>query len=417
MIVTKNNSSFDTTVQLSSSKSESNRALMIRAYAQFEERIRNLSEADDTVLLRKNLKMIHTCADSSIPLVVDCGNAGTVFRFLVTYLANFPGRWMLTGSQRMKERPVGDLVETLQSLGAVISYANKTGFPPLLIEGQKLTGGKVSIRMDKSSQFASSVLLMAPVLPNGLHLTLTGNMRSVPYLDMTIEIMRLFGAQANRQDRLIVVDPKPYQSIDFEVQADWSAASYWFEMVALSDNGMLLLKDLHTNSMQGDEKMIGVFEKLGVGVKQEPEGLRVFKTGMKSSQKLSFDFANMPDLLPAVAACCAGLGQQADFKGVANLALKETDRTAAMQTELAKIGVVFSRINEDHYHLSPAKELVNGEKQKILFETYGDHRMAMALAPLAMKTGRAEIIHPEVVSKSYPTFWNELQKSTILRVH
>ncbi len=417
MIVTKNNSSFDSIVRLSSSKSESNRALMIRAYGKLDEHIGNLSEADDTVLLRQNLKMIHTCADSSIPLVVDCGNAGTVFRFLVTYLANYPGRWMLTGSQRMKERPIGDLVETLHSMGADITYTNQTGFPPLLIEGKNLKGGKAIISMDKSSQFASSVLLMGPVLPNGLHLTLTGNMRSVPYLDMTLEIMRHFGAQANRDDRLIIVDPMPYQSTDFEVQADWSAASFWFEMVALSQNGKLLLKDLHTNSMQGDEKMIGVFEKLGVGIKQKKEGLRIFKTEMTPNQKLSFDFANMPDLLPALAACCAGLGQEADFKGVANLAIKETDRTAAMQTELAKIGVAFSRINEDHYHLLPAKELVNGEKQKISFETYGDHRMAMALAPLTMKIGRAEIIHPEVVSKSYPNFWNELQNSTILRVH
>jgi 3-phosphoshikimate 1-carboxyvinyltransferase len=416
MIVTKNNSSFDSTVRLSSSKSESNRALMIRAYGKFEQHIRNLSEADDTVMLRRNLKMIHTCADSSIPLVVDCGNAGTVFRFLVTYLANYPGRWMLTGTQRMKERPIGDLVEALRALGANITYKGENGFPPLLIEGKSLAGGKTSISMDKSSQFASSVLLLAPMLPLGLKLTLTGNMRSVPYLDMTLEMMRLFGAEANRQDRLVVVEPKPYQAVDFEVQADWSAASYWFEMVAFSEDGRLLLKDLHTGSLQGDEKMVEVFEKLGVGVRQEKAGLRLFRTKTQPNQTLRFNFADMPDLLPAVAACCAGLGQEAHFTGVANLAIKETDRTAAMQKELARIGVGFMRVDDDHYHLLPASELPNGEKSKILFETYGDHRMAMALAPLAMKIGRAEINNPEVVSKSYPSFWDELQKSTILLV-
>lgn len=417
MIVRKNKTIFDTTVQLSSSKSESNRALMIRAYAKIEERILNLSEADDTVLLRQNLKMIHTCANSFIPLVVDCGNAGTVFRFLVTYLANYPGRWMLTGTQRMKERPIHHLVETLRQLGAEINYAEKSDFPPLLIVGKNLVGGEAEISMDKSSQFASSILMMAPVLPLGLKLSLAGPMRSVPYLDMTLEMMRLFGAKAQRMDRTVLVEPKSYQAISFQVQPDWSAASYWFEMVALSHDGQILIKDLKTGSMQGDEMMVHVFQKLGVGCVEEEQGLRIMKLHSHVQETLSVDFAQMPDLLPAVAATCAGLRLEAHFTGLTNLAIKETDRTAAMKNELKKIGAELVRIDDDQYHLLPAKEGFAGNGQKIVFETYGDHRMAMALAPLAISVGQVEIKNPEVVSKSYPSFWNVLQKTEILTVH
>jgi 3-phosphoshikimate 1-carboxyvinyltransferase len=408
---------FKSTVQLSSSKSESNRALMIRAYGGFDRHVKKLSDADDTILLRENLEMINNCAKSSIPLVIDCGNAGTAFRFLVTYLASLPGTWILTGSDRMKERPVGELVEALKTLGAEIDYTEKQGFPPMRIQGKNISGGKVSISTSKSSQFASSLLMAAPLWPQGLELELVGEQSSVPYLDMTIAIMQHFKADVKQKENHITVKPKAYRNIAFSVQPDWSSASYWYEIVALSNRGELLLQQLDTHTLQGDKVLVEIFEKLGVHTHQEPNGVRIFKMENFVPKPFSFDFKNSPDLLPTVAATCAGLGLEAHFTGLKNLMIKESDRTFAMRNELKKIGVFLEEITKDEYKLIPAKSLPAFSKEDaVVFETWSDHRLAMSLAPLALKIGAVQINNADVVSKSYPAFWNVLRKTSIMKL-
>lgn len=411
-----NHFEFKSTVQLSSSKSESNRALMIKAYGGFERQVKKLSDADDTDLLQKNLEMISNCSKSSIPLVVDCGNAGTAFRFLVTYLANKQGKWMLTGSERMKERPVGDLVEALRTLGADIEYVGEQGFPPLRIQGKTIVGGKLSISTAKSSQFASSLLLAAPYWEKGLDLELVNEQSSTPYLDMTLAIMQHFKADVSQLENRIVVKSKAYEKMGYTVQPDWSSASYWYEIVALSQGGELLLQQLNMQSLQGDKVLVEIFEKLGVHSHQEPDGIRIFKKNNFVLEPFHFDFTDSPDLLPTVAATCAGLGVEAHFTGLKNLKYKESDRTFAMQNELKKIGVLLEAVSDDEYKLIPAKKLPEFSKENaVVFETWGDHRMAMSLAPLALKVGAVNIKDPHVVSKSYPNFWSVLRKTAILK--
>ena len=411
-----NHFDFKSTVQLSSSKSESNRALMIKAYGDFDRQIKKLSDADDTILLHENLEMIDNCAKSSIPLVIDCGNAGTAFRFLVTFLASKPGKWMLTGSERMKERPIGELVEALRFLGADIDYVGEHGFPPLRIQGKNIAGGKLSISTSKSSQFASSLLLAAPEWEQGLELELVGEQSSTSYLGMTLAIMQHFKADVSQAGNRIVVKPKAYENVVYTVQPDWSSASYWYQMVALSHCGELLLQQLSTQSLQGDKVLVDIFEKLGVHSHQEPNGVRIFKKENFVPKSFSFDFTNAPDLLPTVAATCAGLGIEAHFSGLKNLKYKESDRTFAMKKELKKIGVQLEALSDDEYKLIPAKKLpVFSKEDAVVFETYADHRLAMSLAPLALKLGAVQINNPDVVSKSYPNFWNVLRKTAILK--
>jgi len=414
--LTANHFDFKSTVQLSSSKSESNRALMIRAYGNFDRHIKKLSDADDTILLRDNLELIDDCAKSSIPLVIDCANAGTTFRFLLTHMASKLGTWMLTGSDRMKERPVGELVEALRTLGAEIDYIGEQGFPPLRIQGKNITGGKLSLSTSKSSQFASSLLLAAPTWPQGLELELVGDQSSTPYLEMTIAIMQHFKADVSQTGNRIVVKPRPYQNIAFTAQPDWSSASYWYEMVALSNGGELLLQQLDTQSIQGDKVVVDIFEKLGVHSHQEPNGVRIFKKENFMPEPFSFNFRHSPDLLPTVAATCSGLGVEGHFSGLKNLKYKESDRILAMKNELNKIGVRMEALSEDEYKLIPAKKLPDFTKDTaVVFDTWADHRLAMSLAPLALKVGAVQINNPDVVSKSYPNFWNVLRKTGILK--
>jgi 3-phosphoshikimate 1-carboxyvinyltransferase len=403
---------FDAEVNLPGSKSESNRALMIAAYGGFHLRSRGLSEAADTVLLDQNLEQIQTCSESSISSVIDCHNAGTVFRFLATYLAGMPGNWMLTGSYRMKVRPIGSLVDALQSLGADIRYSDQEGLPPLIIQGSKLKGGKLSISMSESSQFASSLLMAAPGWENGLELQLKGKLSSMPYLELTMEIMRFFGAHVEFNGKAVKVLPGTYQDHNFSVTRDWSGASYWYELVALGTYAELFLKELRLDSMQGDRVLADMFRYLGVETHQQAGGVRLVRMG-KAEKKVEFDFTHCPDLLPAVAATCCGLGVQAVFKGLSNLKYKESDRTAAVEAELGKLGCKLEAVNDDVYKLHAPSAIENFTP---VFRTYGDHRMAMALAPLSMKTGSAIIEDPDVVVKSYPGFWTELKSTGAISI-
>ena len=369
------------TVTLPASKSESNRALMIAAYGGFAPEIANLSDSQDTKVLQDALRF---CRERKIIDITDCGTAA---RFMTTFLACREGDWFLTGTDRMKQRPIKPLVDALRQLGANIQYAENEGFLPLLILGKSIRGGKVSLDVSQSSQFASSLLLAAPMWPNGLDLELRGNINSVPYLDMTIAMMRHFSAQVERKGNEVAVRPKPYQPNGFTVEADWSAASYWYEMAAFSEDCEIRLRSLSLSKsrscFQGDSIIAEWMKPLGVGTFCEGDDIVLRKIPFEK-RLLHFDFFDHPDLYPTMAAVCAGLNVEATFTGLDNLSLKESDRVEAMQMELAKI-----------------------DSRPIRFCAHNDHRIVMALAPLAMLVGPVAFDHPEVVAKSYPNYWSD----------
>ena len=382
-------------VTLPASKSESNRALMIAAYGGLDPDFQNLSDSHDTMVLSEAL-----CKAQSGESIIDIADCGTAARFLTTYLACHEGDWLLTGTDRMKQRPMAPLVEALRALGADIQYVENEGFLPLHIKGKAISGGKVQMDTTRSSQFASSLLLAAPMWPQGLVMDLVGHISSVPYLQMTLAMMRHFGAECELQGETVVVSPKPYEPRDFAVDPDWSAASYWYEMAAFSEeceirlHGLaghsILRLDSGTAKLQGDAIIAEWMTHLGVGTFVDGNDLILRKIPFEK-RPLSFDFYDHPDLYPTLAATCAGLHVEACFTGLDNLHLKESDRVEAMQQELAKLG-----------------------DPEIHFCTHGDHRIVMALAPLSMLVGPVAFDHPEVVAKSYPNFWNDTSFLQIL---
>ena len=375
-------------VTLPASKSESNRALMIAAYGGFAPDFQNLSDSDDTMVLSEALRKAHS--GESIIDIADCGTAA---RFLTTYLACHEGDWLLTGTDRMKQRPMAPLVEALRALGADIQYVENDGCLPLHIKGKTISGSKVQMDTTRSSQFASSLLLAAPMWPQGLVMDLVGHLSSVPYLQMTLAMMQHFGAECELQGERVVVSPKPYESMGFAVDPDWSAASYWYEMAAFSEeceirlHGLaghsILRLDSGTAKLQGDAIIAEWMMHLGVGTFVDGNDIVLRKIPFKK-RPLSFDFFDHPDLYPTLAATCAGLHVEACFTGLDNLHLKESDRVEAMQKELAKLG-----------------------NTPIRFSAHDDHRIVMALAPLSMLFGPVAFDHPEVVEKSYPSFWKD----------
>ena len=383
-------------ITLPASKSESNRALMIAAYGGFAHDFQNLSDSKDTKVLYEALVSI-----DSMPRTVPCWNdmhtkasfidiadCGTAARFMTTYLACHEGDWLLTGTERMQQRPMAPLVDALRSLGSDIQYVENEGCLPLRIKGKPVAGGKISVDMTQSSQFASSLLLAAPMFSQGLEMELLGELSSLPYLDMTIAMQRHFFAQVERQGRTVVVKPQPYQPRPFSVEPDWSAASYWYEMAALSEDCEIRLQGLGgpstgslPASLQGDAVIAEWMRQLGVGTFVDGNDIVLRKIPLEK-RPLHFDFSFNPDIYPTIVATCAGLNVEATFAGIDNLALKESDRVRAMQTELAKLG-------NDPLH----------------FCAHNDHRIVMALAPLALLYGPVTFDHPEVVEKSYPNYW------------
>ena len=421
MTITGTNKHFDVELNLVGSKSESNRVLMIGYYGDFEPQITNLSDSDDTKLLQSLLREIISIdrgqdtvlkKDVNGCYIVDCDNAGTVFRFLLSALAlHSRESWILTGNERMKHRPVGELVDTLRAMGSDIEYMENEGFPPLKIglSYPRCSTSQFSVDISRSSQFASSLLLAIPAIRRATFLRLTGDLSSLPYIDMTIANMCHFSAYAVRQGREIYVSDSGYINTEFTVESDWSAASYWYEIVAFSEGGRVKMKNLRLDSFQGDRATADIFESFGVQTTAE-NGCIVAVQKAKA-KALHYDFSNTPDLFPAVAATCVGMQVEASFTGLRNLSIKESDRVKAMTDELSKIGVKYDRIGDDSLILHPLNSLPLFEKDNpIVFDTYGDHRIAMALAPLAMKIGAVEIKNPEVVSKSYPNYWNDLLK-------
>ncbi len=386
------------------SKSESNRALMIAEYGGFLSSILHISDSNDTIVLNNILQNID-CRNTEI----NCEDAGTVARFLMTFLACRRGTWLLTGTNRLCQRPMGDLVDALRHLGASVDWLEKEGCLPVKILGVDIQGDEVVLNVEKSSQFASSLLLAAPMWPKGLKLHLEGNLNSLPYIDMTIAMMQKAGAKCQRTGSYVKVDYSPYQSVKQNVTSDWSAASYWFEMAALSDDCDLLLENLSFDSLQGDAIIAEMMRPLGVAATEEENGIRL-KKGPINPEKLVFDFSNTPDLFPAVVVACAGLKLKARFRGVKNLALKESDRVGAMAEELQKTGAVLSRISDDEVLLTSSEKHQVPGLHPVVFNSHNDHRVAMALAPLALTIGETYIKNPQVVEKSYPAFWHEVGK-------
>ncbi|WP_257669934.1 3-phosphoshikimate 1-carboxyvinyltransferase [Parapedobacter tibetensis] len=392
------------TVQLTGSKSESNRALIIQALGNGTVHIDNLSSAADTVTLRQALETI--AASDAEETVIDIGPAGTAMRFLTAYLTTAKGNYVLTGSKRMKQRPIGILVDALKTLGADIRYAEEIGYPPLAINGgfmQKTP--EVRVQGNVSSQYLSALLLIAPSLPHGLRLKIEGELTSRPYLSMTLNMLLQAGVDHEWSGDTIHIAPQQTQPSTLAIEPDWSAASYWYAMVALSASGNIFLPELKRNSLQGDMAIVDIMVHFGVASSFENGGLRIQKTTTHSDKTL-FDFKACPDLAQTAIVCAAALKRDLSFTGLQTLKIKETDRIAALQNELVKFGV---KLVEDGEicHLDTAGLY---QPEHLVIDTYEDHRMAMAFAPLALMFDPVQINEPEVVEKSYPDFWKHLKQ-------
>ena len=392
-------------INLPASKSISNRALVLRALAQGNSPIENLADCDDTNVIIKAFK------DEAE--VIDIKAAGTAMRFLTAYYSTQPGTHILTGTERMKQRPIRVLVDALRTLGAQIEYVEQEGFPPLSITGTKLHSAKLTLPSDVSSQYISALLMIAPTLPQGLTLRLKGKVTSLPYIDMTLQLMREFGAKAQRDNVLegmtIQIESGSYQDIPYTIENDWSAASYWYEMVALSQDpqAKVTLPHLKQESTQGDSKGTKLFSQLGVQTEYTDDGICIYKQG-SLLQRLNADLREMPDLAQTFVVTCCFLELPFRFTGLHTLRIKETDRISALINELRKLGYVLYAEGDDALKW-------DGEKcqavQQPVIATYDDHRMAMAFAPTALLLPNIYIEHPEVVSKSYPRFWDNLAEA------
>lgn len=384
-------------IQLPASKSISNRALIINELAYSNFSIENLSDSDDTNVLLRALQSNDTC--------FDIGAAGTAMRFLTAYLSKIVGEWTITGSERMKQRPIRILVEALNSLGAKIEYAEKEGFPPLKILGSALQGGKIKLDGSVSSQYISALLMLAPTMEKGLTIELTGNVISKPYISLTLQLMADFGVQASWRENRIDVLPQTYIPKKIVVESDWSAASYWYEIAALAGNSTIELKGLYAKSYQGDAMIKHIFKNLGVKTIFLKNGnVRLERSKIKC-KKLEYDFTDQPDLAQTLVVTCAMLDMPFRFSGLQSLKIKETDRIEALKKELKKLGYIIK--DENDSILSWDGEKCEPETEPVI-ATYEDHRMAMAFAPVALKKEKVSINHPEVVTKSYPNFWQDL---------
>lgn len=417
LILSKPGKSTHCTIQLTGSKSESNRALILNALSSGKVKVKNLSSADDTVTLAKiveGLKLkveghtTHNLQPATIELpTVNIGPAGTAMRFLTAYFAVTGTEVILTGTERMKQRPIGILVDALRSLGAEIEYVEKDGFPPLQFNSSfSQKTNKISIKGNISSQFITALLLVAPSLPQGLELEIEGELTSRPYVEMTLSMLKEAGIEHEWNDSVISIAPQEFKDSEITVEPDWSAASYWYSIAALSNESSITLPYLKKNSLQGDSRIGCIMGNFGIATEFTSEGLILKKTGEAPKDKF-YDLKDCPDLAQTVIVCSAALGHNATFTGLETLKIKETDRIAALQNELAKIGVTLNEDSEN-YHLDCSGLHF---PEKISITTYEDHRMAMAFAPLALKINQLEIEEPQVVGKSYPSFWEDLKKA------
>ncbi len=392
-------------ISLNRSKSISNRVLLIRALSPADFPIHHLSDSDDTqTMLRYLSPEFHGT-------VYDAHHAGTTFRFLCAWLSTRPGTQELTGSARMKERPIKALVDALRSIGADITYLEKEGYPPLKIGPPPAEwGSTLSLPADISSQYISALMMIAPSLSNGLEINLEGDAVSIPYIEMTASLMRYFGVGVVWNEQKISIAPSAYTSREFTVEADWSAASYYYSIAALAKKSTIHIKGLLRKSTQGDSKVAMLMEQFGIETKYLEDGI-VIEKKYSATDFFEYDFLYQPDLAQTFAVLCGALGTQAIFTGLQTLRIKETDRIQALKVEMAKYGVFLSKVpphmvedkNKEYY----MQEGLASPDQEARIQTYHDHRMAMAFAPLSLKFP-ITIDDPGVVSKSYPSFWQDL---------
>ena len=396
------------TIQLPASKSISNRALIIHALAGGNILPDNISDCDDTEVIIK--------AMNEMPEVIDIKAAGTAMRFMTAYLSVTEGIHVLTGTERMKHRPIRILVDALRQLGAQISYEGEEGYPPLRIVGHYLEGGTLEVPGNISSQYISALLMIGPALEKGLELRLTGRIISRPYIDMTRFIMKYYGAQVEWTDiDRIKVEPVPYQERHYLIENDWSAASYWYEMLLMNSHpdSEIKLKGLSDSSRQGDSSVRYIFSLLGIKTtfeettENQPTTITI-KRSRRPLPKLEYDFVNSPDLAQTFIVACALMDIPFPFTGLATLKIKETDRIKAMKQEMCKLGYVIRSVND--CEMEWTGERCQPDPEPVI-ETYEDHRMAMAFAPAVQKIPNLHINNPQVVSKSYPQFWEHMRQA------
>ncbi len=391
--------SFAGIIHLPGSKSISNRALIIRALSGENFSLEGLASAKDTQTLLALL--------ASDNHTLDAGPAGTTFRFLTAYLSFRSGSNILTGSERMKQRPIGVLVDALRELGANITYLENEGYPPLLIDSPEGENNKREIKVaaDISSQYISALLMVAPTLEDGLEIKFEGKPVSLPYIRMTLRMMARFGAEYQESETGISVKPGKYKGTPFRVEADWSAVSYHYAIAAISQGAEIEIHGLYPDSTQGDSVIRTVMESFGVYTTFEEKGIRITRRpDTKLPEKFEYDFTECPDIAQTLAVICGALGVPAKMTGLKTLRIKETDRISALRIELAKVGVSVTEIGDDEMHISGQANV-----KEPVFKTYEDHRMAMAFAPLAI-LGEISIEEPEVVVKSYPEFWEDISR-------
>jgi 3-phosphoshikimate 1-carboxyvinyltransferase len=405
------------TIQLTGSKSECNRALVIEALSKGKVQVQNVSDAADAVLLAGILRKSEVeslksevSSDSELKTqdlkLENIGPAGTAMRFLTAYFTLQDEEVILTGSERMKQRPIGVLVDALRTLGAEIAYEENDGYPPIRISGniQQKTG-RISIKGDISSQYITALLLIASSLPQGLELEIEGDLTSRPYVEMTLSMLQQAGIQHQWNDNIISIAKQDFKETSIWVEPDWSAASYWYAIAALSDEADLFLPGLTSYSLQGDSVIGEIMANFGITSQFKDGGVQLTKE-LKPIVRKIFDLKSCPDLAQTVIVVCAALGHDATFTGLETLKIKETDRIAALQNELAKIGVKLIEKGQV-YKLDCSEKHI---PERVLFHTYEDHRMAMAFAPLAILIPEVEFEDANVVEKSYPAFWSDLEK-------
>jgi 3-phosphoshikimate 1-carboxyvinyltransferase len=417
IILTKKSRSVNGTIHLTGSKSECNRALIIEALSNGKVKVENISDAADTVVLSEVLSLKSEVLsqkskekDSGLKTqdlrLVNIGPAGTAMRFLTAYFTLQDEEVVLTGSARMKQRPIGILVNALRELGAHIEYVENEGFPPIKLKGSlEQLSNKVSIKGNISSQYITALLLIAARLPFGLELHIEGELTSRPYVEMTLAMLQTAGIQHSWEGNTISIQNQDFKATSLHIEPDWSAASYWYAIAALADEADLFLPGLTQYSLQGDSVITEIMANFGITSQFKDGGVHLQKEVKPLARKI-FDMKECPDLAQTVIVVCAALGHEATFTGLETLKIKETDRIKALQNELAKIGVKLIEKGQV-YKLDCSEKFI---PERIFVNTYDDHRMAMAFAPLALLINEVEIEDAQVVEKSYPAFWKDLEK-------
>ena len=384
-------------VEIPISKSIYNRLLIINQLSGNKIKIIGDGGADD-------IKVLKAALDNQSDNIVNVGHSGSALRFLTAFFSIQKREIILTGSEQLKSRPIKILVETLQQLGAVIEYIEKIGFAPIKIKGTEITGGDVSILGNVSSQYISALLMIAPYCKNGIYIKIEGGFVSTPYIIMTIKLMQQCGVDIKYNlENIISVKPGNYKKTEIKIESDWSAASYWYEMVSFTESSKIKIKNLFIDSLQGDSELVAIYKFFGVETLFHSDGIEISKIKNNQEDFLELDLKNTPDLAQTIACTCAGLKIKCKLKGLSTLPIKETNRLLALQKELLKFGAV-AEITSDQLEI---KKFIS-PLSTIKVKTYNDHRMAMAFAPLSIKFGAIEIENPKVVSKSYPLFWKHL---------